>query len=67
MLAFGTGRELTVADRLDGRVQTVYGVHDDTAISRATQAQRAAGGAALKLDEGKGPVAGSRPVGGPDG
>lgn len=60
MLAFGTGRELTVADRLDGQVQTVYGVHDDTAISRATPAQRAAGAAALKLDEGKGPVAGGR-------
>ncbi|MDM0068018.1 PilC/PilY family type IV pilus protein [Variovorax sp. J31P207] len=33
MLAFGTGRELTVADRVDSQVQTVYGVRDDSAVS----------------------------------
>ena len=33
MLAFGTGRELTVADRTDRQVQTVYGVRDDAAVS----------------------------------
>lgn len=34
MLAFGTGRALTVADRADRQVQTVYGIRDDTPSGR---------------------------------
>lgn len=34
MLAFGTGRDLTVADRSDIQKQTVYGIRDDTPITR---------------------------------
>jgi type IV pilus assembly protein PilY1 len=33
MLAFGSGRALTAADRVDSQVQTVYGLRDDSAVS----------------------------------
>ncbi len=47
MLAFGTGRLLDAADRLDAQVQTVYGLHDDTPARR---------GATPKSGEGSGPI-----------
>jgi len=34
MVVFGTGRNLTEADRSDTSTQTIYGVHDDTVVTR---------------------------------
>ncbi|MDM0103938.1 PilC/PilY family type IV pilus protein [Variovorax sp. J22R24] len=53
MLAFGTGRHPTTADRADGAAQTIYGIHDDTPIIRRKGTQ-------LRLGEGRGPVADGR-------
>ena len=49
MLAFGTGRDLTDADRLDSHVQTIYGVRDDSVAGHAD-----------KGDPGQGPVGSGR-------
>jgi type IV pilus assembly protein PilY1 len=56
MIAFGTGRLLTGADRADTQVQTLYGIHDDTPIVRRTPAQAAARGGALEFGSGTGPI-----------
>lgn len=34
MIVFGTGRNLTDADRTDSSVQSLYGVYDDTVVTR---------------------------------
>ena len=34
MVVFGTGRLLTDADRVDAAVQSVYGIHDDSVVTR---------------------------------
>ena len=36
MIVFGTGRNLTDADRTDTSVQSLYGVYDDTVVTRET-------------------------------
>jgi type IV pilus assembly protein PilY1 len=48
MVVFGTGRNLTDADQSSTAVQSVYGIHDNTSISRnATNELSFSGGAAL--------------------
>ena len=36
MIVFGTGRNLTDADRTDTSVQSLYGIYDDTVVTRET-------------------------------
>lgn len=52
MLAFGTGRAASAADRQDTQVQSVYGIHDDTPISR--------GNGRIVFGEGRGPLSEGR-------
>ncbi len=60
MLAFGTGRNLSVADRADTRKQTVYGIHDDTRVSRAKTVNPLTGSGTVTLDGGSAIVDGRR-------
>ena len=52
MVVFGTGRNLTDADRTDTSIQSLYGVYDDTVVTR--EAHR------VKLLEGSDRLAASR-------
>ncbi len=47
MVVFGTGANLTDADRTDKAVQTVYGVYDNTAVSRSAGKLALTGGSHL--------------------
>ena len=49
MIAFGTGRNLTDDDRVSGRQNTLYGIHDPTTIS-AGSANSITGGTVVSLD-----------------
>ncbi|MDB5827912.1 MAG: hypothetical protein JWQ73_2132, partial [Variovorax sp.] len=51
MVVFGTGANLTDADRTDAAVQTVYGVYDNTSVTRSAGKLALSGGS---------PVAGGR-------
>ena len=52
MLVFGTGRLLTDADRADIAVQSIYGIHDDSVVTRT--------GGKLRMEIASGPVATGR-------
>ena len=47
MVVFGTGANLTDADRTDTSLQTVYGVYDNTAVTRSAGKLALTGGSAL--------------------
>jgi type IV pilus assembly protein PilY1 len=52
MLAFGTGRNVTVADRTDSGTQTVYGIHDDTTVTREREPNPLTGSGTVTLTRG---------------
>lgn len=49
VLVFGTGRNLTVADRSNSDEQTIYGIYDNTSIERFTTPNKATGSGTVEL------------------
>ena len=52
MVVFGTGANLTDADRTDASVQTVYGVYDNTVVTRSAGKLALTGGSVLTVGRG---------------
>jgi type IV pilus assembly protein PilY1 len=58
MLAFGTGRNLTASDAADTSPQSIYGIYDDTQISRLATLNPATRSGTVAFTQKGGPVTG---------